>query len=127
MRGPSSCRRTAAGTDGPGPRRSRDRPRRPRSPGQRSAPDPRPRARRRSRSRPSAARLLVKERMSELPGVERAQVLEPLAHADQLHRDAELAGDRERDPALRGPVELRQHNAADPDYVTERARLAEAI
>src|ERR1700759_4160524 len=41
-----------------------------------------------------------------LGGVERAQVLEFLPPPDQLHRDAEFGGDRQRDAALRGAVEL---------------------
>ena len=36
-------------------------------------------------------------------------------------------GDRERDPALRRPVELRQHDAGDVDRVGERARLAQPV
>src|SRR3954469_2354414 len=42
--------------------------------------------------RPSAE-LLCEERLGELARLEGPQVLEALAHADQLHRYAQLAGD----------------------------------
>ena len=51
--------------------------------------------------------------------VERAQVLEPLPDADQLHRDAEVGGDRQRDAALGGAVELGQDDAVDLDRFGE--------
>src|SRR5262245_37426938 len=42
---------------------------------------------------------------SEVVGVERPQVFELLADADQLHGNPELVGDRECDAPLRGAVE----------------------
>src|SRR3954471_12625129 len=39
----------------------------------------------------------------EVVGVERAEVFERLADADELDRDPKLARDRQRDAALRGP------------------------
>src|SRR5205085_2277420 len=56
---------------------------------------------------------LANERPGELPGLEWPQVLELLTDADQLDRDAELMGDRQRDAALGRPVELGQHQARD--------------
>src|SRR6478752_4633588 len=47
----------------------------------------------------------------EVAGVERAQVLDALTHPDQLHRDAELVGDRKDDPALRRAVQLGEDDA----------------
>src|SRR6201999_1493559 len=44
--------------------------------------------------------LLGQERGGVLGGVEGTQVLEFLPHPDQLHRDPEFGGDRQRDAAL---------------------------
>ena len=52
---------------------------------------------------------------SELGGLERTQILELLPHSDQLHRNAKLVRDRQGDPALGCPVELRQDEAGDVD------------
>ena len=49
--------------------------------------------------------------LGEVARVERPEVVEPLPDADELHRQAELVGDRDRDPALRRAVQLRQHDA----------------
>ena len=67
------------------------------------------------------------ERAGEIVRVERAQVVETLADADQLHRQAELVGDRDGDPALRRAVELRQRDAGDAGGLAEEARLLEAV
>ena len=40
---------------------------------------------------------------------------------------AQLGGDRQRDAALRGPVELGQHDAGQVDRLGERLRLAQAV
>src|SRR3954451_12098943 len=63
----------------------------------------------------------------EVVSVERAQVLERLADADQLHGDAELARDGERDAALRRAVELGQDDAVDRHGLGEELRLAQAV
>src|SRR4051794_8119774 len=63
----------------------------------------------------------------EVVGVEWAQVLDPFADANQLHGDAKLLGDRQRDPALRRTVELRQGNAGDVDGLAEEHRLTQAV
>ena len=55
------------------------------------------------------------------------QVVETLPHADELHRQAELVGDRDRDPALGRAVELRQRDAGDAGRLAEEARLLEAV
>src|ERR1700761_2206265 len=67
------------------------------------------------------------ERPGEVPGVERTQILELLADADQLDRDAELGRDRQRDPALGGAVELGEHDPGDVDRLRERLGLAQAV
>src|SRR5262245_33575828 len=67
------------------------------------------------------------ERLREVVRVERAQVLERLAHADQLHGQAELVRDRDRDAALRAAVELRQRHSRDADGVVEQARLLHRV
>src|SRR5215218_8891113 len=87
-----------------------------------------PRAYRRGQAMSGATDgISAQQRAGELVGVERAQVLELLADADQLDRDAQLACDRERDAALRGAVELRQHDAGDVDRLGEQLRLAQAV
>ena len=59
------------------------------------------------------------ERAGEVVGVERAQVLERLADADELDGNAELARDGKRDAALGGPVELREDDPVDRDRLGE--------
>src|SRR4051812_9797125 len=49
----------------------------------------------------------------EVARVEGAQVVQAFADADQLHGEAELLRDRDRDAALRGAIELRQDDAGD--------------
>ena len=51
------------------------------------------------------------DRPGEGAGVERLEVLEPLARAHQLHRDAQLAPDGHRDAPARGAVDLREDDA----------------
>src|SRR6478609_4318450 len=67
------------------------------------------------------------ERAREVVGVERAQVLERLADADELDRDAELAGDGQGDPALGGAVELGEDDPVDRDRLGEQLGLAQAV
>src|SRR5437016_10719122 len=76
---------------------------------------PRPRTQHRPAQRGQTAQrsfrfelLFRDERMREIASVERAQVVETLAHAEQLHGQAELLRDRDRDAAFRRAVELRQ-------------------
>jgi len=45
----------------------------------------------------------VQKRPGEVVGIEGPQVLQRLPDADELHRDAQLAGDRKRDAALAVP------------------------
>ncbi len=61
--------------------------------------------------RRSAIRRGGEERSGEVLGDERPQVLERLADADQLDRQAQLVRDGDRDAALGGAVELRQRDA----------------
>src|SRR5207237_10453612 len=67
------------------------------------------------------------ERAREILRIERPQVVELLADADQLHRQAELVGDRNRDTAFRGAVELRQRDTGDADRLAEEAGLLEPV
>src|SRR6476659_7540830 len=60
-------------------------------------------------------------------GVEREEVLRLLPHPDEADRDAELALDREDDPALGGRIELRQDHAGEPARVVERLCLLEPV
>src|ERR671932_145316 len=57
----------------------------------------------------------AQQRAREVAGVEGPQVVELLSDADELHRDPELARDRERDAALRGAVELREDDPVHRD------------
>ena len=77
--------------------------------------------------RSAGAPLLVDKRAREVLRVERAQVVDLLPHADQLHGQAELIGDRDRDTALRGAVELRQRDAGDAGGLAEERRLLQAV
>src|SRR4051812_29878537 len=67
------------------------------------------------------------ERAGELAWVERPQVVEPLPHADELDREPELVGDRDRDAALCRAVELRQRDARHARRVAEETRLLQAV
>ena len=79
------------------------------------------------RARPASQLTSGEERPGEVGGVERAQVLDPLPDPDQLHRDPELVGDRQGDPALGGAVELRQHDPGHVDRLGEQARLLQPV
>ena len=67
------------------------------------------------------------EGVREIAGVERPEVVQALADADQLHRQAQLLGDRERDAALRGAVELCEDDPGDVDGLLEELGLAQAV
>src|SRR5215210_7993984 len=67
------------------------------------------------------------EGLGECPRLERRQVVGPLPQADQLHRDAELALDRDDDAALGRAVELGQDDAGDVDGLGEDPRLDDAV
>ena len=67
------------------------------------------------------------ERPGEVARVERAEIVQPFSDADELHREAELVGDRDRDPALRRAVELRQGDAGDTDRLREEPRLLQPV
>src|SRR5262245_37689867 len=93
---------------------------------------PRPRRRSNMRSyrsaRQSNTRTTVCGQLGgEVLGVEGGEVLGRLAHADQLHRHAEVGLDREDDAALGRAVQLRQHDAGHVDGVGELARLRQAV
>src|SRR3954465_14061209 len=80
------------------------------------------------RSYPAAgAPLRAEQRAGEVVGVERPQILELLADADQLDGDAQLIGDGQRDAALGGAVELGEDDAGDPDSLAEQLRLPDAV
>ncbi len=52
-------------------------------------------------------------------GFERAEVVDALADADGVDRDAVFLGERDEDAALRGAVELGHDDAGDPDHRAE--------
>src|SRR3712207_7502758 len=55
------------------------------------------------------------------------QVVERLPDAHELDREAELVRDRDRDPALRRPVELRERDAGHVHRAPEEAGLLEPV
>ena len=65
--------------------------------------------------------------VDELVGVERDEVADRLADADELDGEAELGLDGEHDAALGRAVELGQHDARDLRGVAELAGLGEAV
>src|SRR6185312_8978522 len=74
-----------------------------------------------------AAWLAGHKRPGEVAGVERLEVVERLAHADELHGQPELVRDREHNAALRGAVELREDDAGDVHGAAEEPRLLETV
>ena len=60
-------------------------------------------------------------------GIELDEILDLLADADDLHRQAELRLDREHDAALGGAVELGEHDAGHVDRVGELLGLHEPV
>ncbi|CAM2148209.1 hypothetical protein PT2222_10431 [Paraburkholderia tropica] len=60
-------------------------------------------------------------------GHERLQILDLLAHADEVHRNRALARDRGENAALRGAVELGDDQAGETERVIERLHLRECI
>src|SRR6476620_1273535 len=70
---------------------------------------------------------VAEQRVDEDLGVEGRQVVGALAQADQLHRHAQLALDRDHDAALGRPVELGEHDAGDVDDLGEHPGLDQAV
>src|SRR2546426_5498740 len=60
-------------------------------------------------------------------GIEGPEVLDLLAHPDELDGEPELARDPHHDAALGGAVELGEHYATQPDRLVEHTRLGEAV
>src|SRR5580698_324027 len=69
----------------------------------------------------------VEKRIDVSFGVERNEIVDLLAGADEANGHAELAGDGNDDAALRGAVELGQNDAGDADRRCELACLREAV
>src|SRR4051812_48315683 len=70
---------------------------------------------------------LTDQRPREVLRVERAEVVELLADADELDRQAELVRDRDRNAALCAAVELRQDDAGDARRFLEQPGLLQAV
>ena len=58
---------------------------------------------------------------------ERNQIVDALADADVANRQLEIVRDGDRYAALRGPIELREHDAGDTGDAGELARLLDAV
>src|SRR6185369_1627903 len=71
--------------------------------------------------------LLLEQRIHVRRGIERDQVIRPLPHPDELHRDVELAHDREDHAAFGRAVEFGHHHAGDFRGVEEGGGLADAV
>src|SRR6185312_2973893 len=76
-----------------------------------------------TRKRRVAGEQLVEQGVHERVGVERRQVVDPLAQADQLDRHTELTLHSDDDAALGGAVQLGQHDAGDIDDLGEHPGL----
>jgi hypothetical protein len=72
-------------------------------------------------------RLLAEERVRERLGVEWREVVGLLPQSDVPNGQAEIAADGERDAALGGAVELRQHDAGDAQRLVEDPRLRQRV
>src|SRR6185436_12774326 len=70
---------------------------------------------------------LHEERAGVVVRVERAEVVDSLSHADELHGNAELMGDRDGDAALRRSVQLRQRDAGHARGLREEPCLLEPV
>src|SRR5207302_7149741 len=66
-----------------------------------------------------AASLFGDQRTRVVVGVERTQIVEPLAYAHELHGEAELHRDGDRDPTFCASVELRERDARHSYRVAE--------
>src|SRR4051812_26908541 len=67
------------------------------------------------------------QRLDEGVGIERTQILDALSDADVADRELHLVADPHDDAALRGPVELRQHDPGHADARVELLRLVQRV
>src|ERR1039458_7020557 len=63
----------------------------------------------------------------EIARGERAEILDALTDADEMHRQAEAGGDRHQDAAARGAVELGHDQSRDARDLAEDVDLAERV
>src|SRR5450759_5201949 len=70
---------------------------------------------------------VTEDPVDELDRIERGEIVHPFAEADQLDGDAKLALYLYDDAALRGSVELGEHDAGDVDHLGELTSLGEAV
>ena len=73
------------------------------------------------------ANLQPHHRPREIARGERRQIVDALADADEMHRQAELGGDRHQDAAARGAVELGHDQSGDARDLAENLDLAERV
>src|SRR5687768_1110864 len=71
--------------------------------------------------------LRFEQRVHVFIDVERYEIIDGLADADIADRQLELARDCDGDAALRGSIELGEHDAVHPRHVHELARLAQPV
>ena len=71
--------------------------------------------------------MLVQQRVHECFGVERCQVVRAFAQADELDGNAQLLLNGHDDTALRGAVQLGQHDTGHVHDLTEDLRLDHAV
>src|SRR5262249_20693920 len=76
---------------------------------------------------PGRRPLLGDEGPGEVARVERAEVVQALTPRDDRDRQIELARDRDRDPALRRSVQLRERTPGHSHRLAEQTRLLEAV
>ena len=73
------------------------------------------------------AHAVAHDRAREALRIEGLQILDLLADADQLDRDAELLIDGDHDAALGGAIELRQDQPGEPHRLVEHLGLLESV
>src|SRR3954471_14219422 len=76
---------------------------------------------------PQRRSALGKQRLDETFGFETLEVVDVLADADILDRDAEFFLDGDDDAALRGAVELREDDSGQIHRLLEDARLLQTV
>src|SRR5690606_17010183 len=80
-----------------------------------------------SRSREDLRMLLGQNLPSERLDLEGHEVLDPLSHAEELHREIELFLQGHHDAATRGAVHLRQDESGQVEGLAERPDLRHGV
>src|SRR5437016_10457579 len=68
-----------------------------------------------------------RNRAREIVGGKRREIVDPLAHADEVHGQPVLGGNGHQNPAARGAVELGHHQPGDPRDIAEYLDLRQRV